>query len=508
MSDAVEPRNFRGLRDYLPGQMRLRNRLIDTVRTVYESYGFLPLGTPAIEYLDVLLGPGGHEANEQIFRVRNPDKPQSADLAAAGGSGGAADAERLGLRFDLTVPLARVISQYPNDLPLPFRRYQVDSVWRADKPDRGRFREFTQFDIDAIGVESELADAEIIAAMCDTLVALDAGPFKVRFSSRKILNLLLAYAGVPAELSLRRGVGGEAVEKRPGTDVFRVLDKLPKIGIEKVRLELTKGYTDESGDKIPGLGLDAAQVARIEEFLNLKSDTRRGTLEQLTALFAGVEGADGVLKQVANISDTLAALGYDESKAIIDLSIARGLAYYTGPVFETTLDELPQFGSVMSGGRYDDLVKRFKGTSVPAVGTSIGIDRLLAAMVESKRVALKAATAQVLVTTMDAALTSEYLAIASQLRRAGIRTEIYLASARVGKQMKYADALGIPLVIIIGSDENARGVVQIKQMDLGLQLSASMATREEYRQARPGQFEVSRAKLVESVKDLLAGLGA
>jgi histidyl-tRNA synthetase len=494
MSDAVEPRVFRGLRDHLPGQMRLRNRLIETVRTVYESYGFLPLGTSAIEYLDVLLGPGGHEANEQIFRVRNPDRPKAEQ-----------DDERLGLRFDLTVPLARVISQYPNELALPFRRYQVDSVWRADKPDRGRYREFTQFDIDAVGVESELADAEIIAAMCDTLVALDAGPFKVRFSSRKILDMLLAYAGVPAELSLRRG---DSVESRPARDVFRVLDKLPKIGIEKVRLELTTGYTDESGDKIPGLGLAPEQVERIEAFLNLKTDSRAGTLARLAALFAGVEGAEATLAQVGNISGTLAALGYDESCAVIDLSIARGLAYYTGPVFETTLDELPQFGSVMSGGRYDDLIKRFKGTSVPGVGTSIGIDRLLAALVEGKRAALKGATAQVLVTTMDASLTNEYLALAAQLRRAGVRTEIYLAGGRVGKQMKYADGLGIPLVVIVGSDEQARGVVQIKQMDLGLKLAAHMATREDYRQARPGQFEVARGRLVESIKDLLAGLGA
>jgi histidyl-tRNA synthetase len=501
MSDAVEPRIFRGLRDYLPDQMRLRNRLIDTVRGVYESYGFLPLGTPAVEYLEVLLGPGGHEANEQIFRVRNPDRPKAETTAGE-------EAERLGLRFDLTVPLARVISQHPNDLALPFRRYQVASVWRADKPDRGRYREFTQFDIDAVGVESELADAEIIAAMCDTMTALDAGGlggFKVRFSSRKILNLLLAYAGVPAKLAVRRG---DAVEMRPGADVFRVLDKLPKIGLEKVRLELTRGYTDESGDKVPGLGLEPAQVQRIEAFLNVRSDTRLGTIGQLRELFAGVENAEAELARVKTISDTLAAQGYDESRAIIDLSIARGLAYYTGPVFETTLDELPQFGSVMSGGRYDDLIRRFKGVSVPAVGTSIGIDRLLAALVEGKKVKLKGATAQVLVTTMDASLQGEYLALATQLRRAGVRTEIYLGSARVGKQMKYADALGIPLVLLVGSDEQARGVVQIKQMDLGLQLSASMATREEYRQARPGQFEVARGKIVESVKDLLAGLGA
>src|SRR5213083_612416 len=208
MPSTVEPRVSRGLRDLLPDQMLARQRMIDTIRGVYELYGFVPLATPAIEFLDVLSGSAGQEAQQSIFRVTNPER------------------EELGLRFDLTVPLARVIAQYA-DLPRPFRRYQVSPVWRADKPDKGRFREFTQFDLDSVGTESEIADTEIIAGMCDTLSALHVERYLVRFSSRSILNLVLDFAGVPQERS---------------GDVFRVLDKLEKAGMEKVRLELMHGY--------------------------------------------------------------------------------------------------------------------------------------------------------------------------------------------------------------------------------------------------------------------------
>src|SRR5437762_4457176 len=219
----VEPRVSRGLRDLLPDQMLARQAMIDTIRRVYELYGFVPLSTPAIEFLDVLSGSAGQEANQSIFRVSNPE------------------GEALGLRFDLTVPLARVIAQYA-DLPRPFRRYQVSPVWRADKPDKGRFREFTQFDLDSVGTESDVADTEVIAGMCDSLEALDVGRYLVRFSSRAMLNLLLEYAGIAAE---------------QGVDVFRVLDKLDKVGPQKVRLELTTGYVDSSGDPIPGVGLSS-----------------------------------------------------------------------------------------------------------------------------------------------------------------------------------------------------------------------------------------------------------
>src|SRR5258705_10423992 len=237
----VDPRLSRGLRDLLPDQMLARGRMIDTIRGVYELYGFVPLATPAIEFLDVLSGSAGQEAQQSIFRVTNPEN------------------EPLGLRFDLTVPLPRVIAQY-NDLPRPFRRYQVAPVWRADKPDKGRFREFTQFDLDSVGTESEIADTEILAGMADTLSALRVGGYRVRYSSRGILNALLAYAEIAANL---------------GADVFRVLDKLDKVGAEKVRLELTTGYVDSSGDPIAGVCLASEQVDKIERFLKTRSDDLR-----------------------------------------------------------------------------------------------------------------------------------------------------------------------------------------------------------------------------------------
>lgn len=474
-ASTVEPRLYKGLRDYLPDQMAARQAMIDTIRRVYESYGFVPLGTPAIEHLDVLTGSAGTEASGQIFRVENPEELP------------------LGLRFDLTVPLARVVSQY-KELPKPFRRYQVSPVWRADKPDKGRYREFTQFDIDSVGVESDLADMEIIAAICDTLTALGVGRFQVRYSSRKILNLLLAYAEVPATLAN----GAEA------KDVFRVLDKLDKIGIEKVRLELTKGYKDESGDMIKGLGLDASQVERIERFLSIKSNSRERVVAMLRETFASVEGSGAEVDVLKRISDNLASLGYGDDRVGIDLSIARGLAYYTGPVYETTLLDAPHYGSVCSGGRYDDLVQRFLGERLPATGASIGVDRLLAALVELERLKLRYATAKVLVTTMDAGLTSEYVKMAFELRRAGINTELYLGAGRFGKQVKHADVQGVPLVVVMGSNEREKGVVQIKQMEAGKAAAEASASRETWLQARAGQLEVPRERLVDAVKALLA----
>jgi histidyl-tRNA synthetase len=472
MPETVEPRLSRGLRDLLPDQMLARNWMIDTIRGVYELYGFVPLGTPAVEFLDVLLGSSaGAETQQSIFTVSNPEK------------------EELGLRFDLTVPLARVIAQY-RDLPRPFRRYQVSPVWRADKPGPGRFREFTQFDLDSVGVVSEVADTEIIAGMCDTLSALEVGPYIVRFSSRGILNTVLTFAEIPAERSV---------------DVFRVLDKLDKVGMEKVRLELTEGYVDASGDPIKGLGLASGQVDKIERFLEIRSDDRREVVAQLRDLFAGVEGADSEVGLVERISDHLYALGYDEGKVSLDLSIARGLAYYTGPVFEAMLLDAPQFGSVFGGGRYDGLVMRFLGEEVPATGASIGVDRLLAALIHLGRAGRQKSTARVLITNMDAGLQSDYVAMTWELRRAGIPTELYLGTAKgPGKQLKYADAWGIPLVLLYGSNEKERGVVTLKDMDVGRKRAEKLAKREEWLEERPGQREAPRSELVSAVKEMLA----
>ena len=476
MTDTVEPRISRGLRDLLPDQMLARQWLIDTIRGVYERYGFVPLDTPAIEYLDVLRGSAaGGEAQQSIFTVQSPEK------------------EELGLRFDLTVPLARVVAQY-RDLPRPFRRYQVSTVWRADKPDKGRFREFTQFDLDSVGSESEIADTEIIAGMCDTLSALQAGPFQVRFSSRGILNVLLAYAGIPST---------------QGADVFRVLDKLDKVGPQKVRLELTTGYVDASGDPIPGLGLAGDQVDKIESFLRIRAEDRRDVVAQLEELFAGVEGADREIGTVERISNHLYALGYGDDPASLDLSIARGLAYYTGPVFEAVLLDAPQFGSVFGGGRYDGLVMRFLGERVPAVGASMGVDRLLAALVHLGRAGRRKATAQVLITNMDAGLQDDYVAMTWELRRAGIPTELYLGTAKgPGKQLKYADAWGVPIAVLYGSNEKERGVVTLKDMEVGRRRAEALANRQEWLEERPGQREVPRSELVAAVREMLAQMGA
>ncbi|HEV8582782.1 MAG TPA: histidine--tRNA ligase [Thermoanaerobaculia bacterium] len=475
MTGMVEARVSRGLRDLLPDQMLARQWMIDTIRGVYELYGFVPLATPAIEYLDVLRGSSaGQETAQSIFTVSNPEE------------------EELGLRFDLTVPLARVVSQY-RDLPRPFRRYQVSPVWRADKPGQGRFREFTQFDLDSVGVGSEIADTEIIAGMCDSLSALQVGPFRVRFSSRGILNVLLAYGTIPSER---------------GADVFRVLDKLDKVGPQKVRLELTTGYVDSSGDPIRGVGLSSEQVDKIERFLQIRSDDRREVVAQLREIFAGVEGAESEIGIVERISDHLYALGYGDDQVSLDLSIARGLAYYTGPVFEAILLDAPEFGSVFGGGRYDGLVMRFLGEKVPAVGASLGVDRLLAALVHLGRAGQQKATAKVLITNMDPGLQDDYLAMTWELRRAGIPTELYLGTAKgPGKQLKYADFWGVPIAILYGSNEKERGIVTLKDMDVGRKRTEALANRQEWLEERPGQREVPRSELVSAVREMLDQIG-
>jgi histidyl-tRNA synthetase len=457
----------------MPAEVLAREWMIGRIREVYELYGFVPLSTPAVEFLDVLRGSAGEEAQQSIFRVTNPE------------------GEELGLRFDLTVPLARVIAQYP-DLPRPFRRYQVAPVWRADKPGRGRYREFTQFDLDSVGVVSEVADTEIVAGMCDTLRALAVGRYKVRYSSRGILNVLLAFAGV---------------ERERGTDVFRVLDKLDKIGAGKVRRELTTGYRDESGDEISGLGLSEDQVDRIERFLEVRADDRRDVVQQLRDLFAGVDGAEEEILVVERISDHLYALGYEDDRVDLDLSIARGLAYYTGPVFEAMLLDAPEFGSVFGGGRYDDLVLRFLGEKVPATGASIGVDRLLSALIHLGKVGERKATARVLVAVIDPELTGDCLQMAYELRRAGIPTELYLGHERgIGKQLKYADQWDVPITLLYGGNEKERGVVTLKDMGAGRAKSEKIEDRQEWIEKRPGQREAKRADLVATVREMLAAI--
>lgn len=466
---SIKPTLSRGLRDMLPEQMIARQRLIDTVRGVYENYGFSPLDTPAIEYLDVLAGSAGQDAQQSIFRVSNPED------------------EALGLRFDLTVPLSRVVSQHPS-IPLPFRRYHVAQVWRADKPDPGRFRQFTQFDLDAVGAPCGRADVEILAAICDSLTAIEAGPFRVRFSSRKILNLLLKRAGIAEHLA---------------GDVFRVLDKIDKIGIGKVKLELTSGYTDASGDPIRGVGLTGEQVDIIEEFLEIKGESRADVLRRLASFLVGVDGSSEELSVIEDISANLDALGYHSDRVVIDVSIARGLAYYTGPVFEAVLLDAPRFGSVFGGGRYDGLVARFGGAEIPATGASMGVDRLLAALEHIGKTGQVKTAAEVLVTVMDQGLSRECMLLAFDLRRAGIPTEVDVSAGRLAKQLKRANKLGIPYAILLGSSEAERGVVTVKHMGVAQERGTGVEKHREWKSARFGQQEVPRTEIVDVLRQLL-----
>ncbi len=478
MGATVKPRLMRGLQDLFAEQMHARQWIIDTIRGVYERYGYVPLNTPAIEYLDVLSGSAGEDTQKELFEVSGPEE------------------DPLGLRFDQTVPLARVFAQYRN-LPRPYRRYQVAPVWRCEmRPNekRGRLREFTQFDIDAVGVKSEVADVEMIAAMCDTLTALDPGPYRVRVSSRRVLNLLLPYAGIAADRA---------------HDVFRVLDKLEKLGPEKVRLELTTGYKDESGSPIPGLGFSDDQVDRIDEFLAIQGAQRDEVLAQVRQLFSEVPGASAELASLANMSRQLNALGYGDNVVQFDPRLARGLAYYTGTIFEAELLQLREFGTIGGGGRYDDLVTRFSGEKVPAVGTSFGVDRLLIALIELGRAPLRKATADVLVTVFDRKLMDEYLKMTYELRRAGINTELYLGNAkRVGKQVQYGDQYEIPVLVICGEDELNSGNVQLKDMAVGREKTDDITDRDEWKAERPGQFDVPRSELVPAVQKLLADIRA
>jgi histidyl-tRNA synthetase len=472
----VEPRTLRGFRDYLPAQMNARLRIIETIRNVYESYGFLPLDTPAMEFRETLLG-YGEENTKQIFEFMNPEE------------------ERVALRFDLTVSLARVVAQYP-DLPLPFRRYQVAPVWRADKPDPGRYREFMQFDLDSVGTSSLAADAEILCGMYDTLRALGVRNFKVRFSNRKILNSLLDFAGI---------------NRNAAHNVFRVLDKLEKVGLDGVAAELTNGRVDASGDKIAGLGLSASQVDRIREFVALPKGLRQDVLEAVRRLFADVPSAPEAMDELAFICTSLDTLGIPDGEVALDLSIARGLDYYTGPVFEAILTDAPEFGSVFGGGRYEGLVERFLGRKIPGVGASIGVDRLLAAMQKLGLLSAAPATAQVLVTIMEQAKMGEYQKITRELRQAGINTEMYLGDEKsLGKQLQYANRQMIPFAVIVGSDEFARSEVTIKNLVLGGLLqdkkkSTDGKVREEWlRLSRSVQVVAPRTNLVATLREMIA----
>jgi len=474
----VKPRLVKGFRDIMPHQVVGRRRMTETIRSAFERFGFVPLDTPAVEHVDALAGLGEVGA-KSLFRMESPE------------------GEAIALRYDLTVPLAGLVAQYP-DLPRPLRRYQIACVWRADKPDPGRFREFVQFDIDSVGAPSVLADAEILMAMEQALGDLGIR-FLIRYSSRRLLNVLLRMAQVPEER---------------GSAVLRVLDKLEKQGPENVLLELGDGRVDASGDRIQGLHLPASSVGTIGGFLNLATAAgrsgegertpREAVIDGLERFLGSAEGGPEAIGELREIDRYLRAAKVSDERVIVDPSIARGLDYYTGPVFEATLPDLPRYGAIFGGGRYDGLVERFLGVKVPATGASIGVDRLLAAMDEMGRLESGWSVARVLVTVMDRERIPEYLEIAREIREASLNVEVYMGEASsLRKQMAYADKVGIPIVIIAGSNEFEAGTVSVKDLREGKRREGEAATRERWVKDRPGQQTIARAEMIATIRSLL-----
>jgi histidyl-tRNA synthetase len=477
----------KGFRDYFGAEVTERQAMLSAIAGVYALHGFEPLETSAVETVEALgkYLPDVDRPNEGVFAWEE-------------------DGDWLALRYDLTAPLARVAAQYRNDLAFPYRRYAMGPVWRNEKPGPGRFRQFYQCDADTVGAPSVAADAEICAMLASALeaVGIPRGDYVVRVNNRKVLNGVMEVAGIldpadPDRFAHERGI------------VLRAIDKLDRLGEDGVRALLGAGRRDESGDFTKGAGLSGSQADVVLGFLAAKGVDGAATVRRLRDLVGrsvtGSEGAD----ELETIADLLDRQGIGPDRVQLDPSVVRGLGYYTGPVYEAELtfeitgeDGRPrQFGSVAGGGRYDDLVKRFTGQSVPATGVSIGVDRLLAAL-RAKGRAGGAAPGPVVVTVMDRERMADYFAMAAELRAAGIRAEVYLGNPKnFGNQMKYADRRGAPAAVIQGGDEAARGVVQVKDLVLGARIAES-ASLEEWK-ARPAQVECARTDLVATVKRML-----
>ena len=479
----------KGFCDYFGVDVTARSEMLQNITRVYHRYGFDALETSAVETVEALgkFLPDVDRPNEGVFAWQE------------------AESDWLALRYDLTAPLARVYAQFRNDLPLPYRRYALGPVWRNEKPGPGRFRQFYQCDADTVGAASVAADAEICAMLSDTLevAGIPRGDYVVRVNNRKVLNGVMQVAGVldPSDLekyATERGI------------VLRAIDKLDRLGADGVRALLGAGRKDASGDFTDGAGLSAEQAEIVMDFMTAKADTAEATLATLAGLVQGAPvGVEGV-QELETIADLLAAQGYGADRIDIDPSVVRGLGYYTGPVFEAeltfeSLDEKGrkrQFGSVAGGGRYDDLVKRFTGQSVPATGVSIGVDRLLAALREKGRLATQA-QGPVVVTVMDRDRMADYQTIVAELRSAGLRAEVYLGNPKnFGNQLKYADRRNAPVAVIEGGEEKERGVIQVKDLVLGAEI-AKDASLEEWK-ARPSQFEIPREDLVAKIREILA----
>jgi histidyl-tRNA synthetase len=439
----------RGMRDFLPADVRKREYVIGVIKAVYERYGFEPLETPAVENIETLMGKYGEEGNQLIFKILKRgehEKTGEADLA---------------LRYDLTVPLARVVAQYQNELPKFFKRYQIQPVWRADRPARGRFREFYQCDVDVLGSKSMVVEAELISAASDALVALGFNDFTIRLNHRQVLTGVLDQAGVSSDRH---------------NDALIALDKMDKAGAEGVAHELSqRGIVDESAVKLMRFFEGLAGARKALDLLDADPKDARAAynadvlgrlVEFIGAHETGARGVDD-LRQVLQ----LAKAGGVDQRIKLDPTLARGLAYYTGAIIEINVADLS--GSLGGGGRYDNLVGMFLGKDVPASGFSLGLERIIVVMSEREMFPkeLGASPADVMVTILNEDSIADSIALAAELRSSGLRVDLYPEADKMGKQFKHASARGIPFVAIIGDDERERGEVAIKNMETQEQLT-------------------------------------
>ena len=421
------------MRDFLPADVRKRNYVIGIIKSVYESYGFEPLETPSVENLETLMGKYGDEGNQLVFKILK--RGEKLDLKTATTESALSD---LALRYDLTVPLARVVANNKNKLPKFFKRYQIQPVWRADRPARGRFREFYQCDVDAIGSESMVVEAELLSAVSEILKRLGFEDFTIRLNHRQVLTDILDTAGVPEKLH---------------TDALVAIDKLDKIGADGVASELSeRGISEEASTMLMDI------FAKTQEILNQEKDINRTIVANLINIVS---------------NETLTELGQilkfaDKAPILIDPSLARGLSYYTGAIMEITVPDLS--GSLGGGGRYDGLIGMFGKEQIPACGFSLGLERILVVMEERGMFPPEIAesrTADVMVTIWSEETITDSLKLATELRNQGLRVTVYPEPDKLSKQFKYADSINVPFVCVLGDEEKADGNVKLKNMATG-----------------------------------------
>ncbi len=445
----IEPRTLKGFRDFLPAAMIPRERLMEVARGVYRRYGFVPIDTPALEYLEVLTGKGSDETDRQMYH-----------FVDAGG-------RAVGMRFDLTVPLARFAAQHIHELGTPFKRYHIGPVWRGETPQAGRFREFVQCDFDTIGTTGVVSDIETALVIHELMHSLGVERFKIRINNRQVLTGLLSQMDL----------------ENSSTAVLRALDKIEKVGAEQVSKELTTA------------GLSNAQIDQVLALAAIKGSTDE-VLRKLDSLLQGSEIGQQGVERLRTICSAMKAAGVQDGFFQLDVSIARGLDYYTGVVFETVLGDLPNIGSVCSGGRYDNLAGLYTKQHLPGIGASLGLDRLLAALEQLGVLPKSVPSADVFIPLFDADRINDYFQLASIVRNAGFSAEVYPEAKKLGQQLKYADQRGFRIALVAGSQELDAGQVQIK--NLATKVGSTVSWRED-----PNAF-VQTLKTMMQLPDLLA----